>query len=214
MSHQSAVYCPRHVVILAHPEPASFNGLIADAYCDAVKACGQEAIVRDLYAMDFDPMLKGSERPAKNMFALSPDVVSELDIIRSADVFVTIFPIWFGMPPAALVGYVQRVLGAGVTAQQVLKGEADTVMRGKRLVSISTSGNSKAWLNKQNQTQSLRTILGEYLVHAFGLSNYEEMHFGETVEGLDQLFVDQLLDDVDRRARQICAAVAAGRSGT
>jgi NAD(P)H dehydrogenase (quinone) len=54
--------------------------------------------------------------------------------------------------------------------------------------------------------------MGEYLVHAFGFKDFDDLHFGETVEGLDQLFVDQLLADVDRRARKICTAVLADRA--
>ncbi|MDR7256412.1 NAD(P)H dehydrogenase (quinone) [Sphingomonas sp. BE270] len=211
MSHQPTAYRPRHVVVLAHPEPGGFNGLVADAYCETVRSCGQEAIIRDLYAMGFDPALKASERPGKQGFALSQEVITELDTIRSSDVFVAVYPIWFGMPPAMMVGYIQRVLGAGVTARQVQNRDGDTVTRDKRLVVISTSGNSKAWLNHEHQIQSLRTIMGEYLVNAFGFRDYEDLHFGETVEGLDQLFVDQLLADVDRRARSICAAVSADR---
>lgn len=212
MSHQPTAYRPRHVVILAHPEPGGFNGLVADAYCEAVRSCGQEAIVRDLYAMRFNPALEASERPGKEGFALSQDVISELDAIRSSDVFVAVYPIWFGMPPAMMVGYVQRVLGAGVTVRQVQDRDADTIMRGKRLVVISTSGNSKAWLNHEHQIQSLRSIMGEYLVHAFGFKAFDDLHFGETVEGLEQLFVDQLLADVDRHARKICAAVTTDRT--
>jgi NAD(P)H dehydrogenase (quinone) len=211
MSHQPAAYRPRHVVILAHPNPGSFNGLIAEAYCEAVRSCGQEAIIRDLYAMGFEPALQASERPAKSGFALSRDVISELEAIRGSDVFVTVFPIWFGMPPAMMVGYIDRVLGAGVTAGQMQDRDADTIMRGKRLVSITTSGNSKHWLNQQGQIQSLKTILGGYLLNAFGLRDYDDLHFGETVEGLEQTFVDQLFDDVDQRARSVCAAVAADR---
>lgn len=212
MSHQHTMYCPRHVVILAHPEPGGFNGLVADAYCEAVRSCGQEAIVRDLYALGFDPALKASERPGKEGFALSHDVIAELDAIRSSDVFVAVYPIWFGMPPAMMVGYIQRVLGAGVTARDVQERNADTVMRGKRLFTISSSGNSNAWMNQEHQIQSLRSILGEYLLHAFGFRDYEDLLFGETTEGLDQLFVDQLLADVDRRARRICVAVSADRT--
>lgn len=213
MSHQSNVYAARHVVVLAHPDAGSFNSLVADTYCEAVKSCGQDAIVRDLYALDFDPVLKASERPGKAGFSLSEDVMRELDAVRGSDVFVTVFPIWFGMPPAMMVGYIDRVLGSGVTARQVQERDADTVMRGKRLLSITTSGNSKSWLNHQDQMQSLRTILGGYLLNAFGLKEYQELHFGETVDGLEQEFVDQLLWDVAARARSICAAVAAERAG-
>ncbi|HEY0314973.1 MAG TPA: NAD(P)H-dependent oxidoreductase [Sphingomonas sp.] len=208
MSGQPAFYRPRHAVILAHPNPHSFDALVADNYCDAVRACGQEAIVRDLYALGFDPLLKSGERPGKPDFAISRDVEAELDVLRSSDVFVFVYPIWFGMPPAMMKGYVDRVLGAGVTARQVQDRSAVTLMRGKRLVSITSSGASKYWLNEERQMDSLRNVFGRYLLHAFGLKDYEDLHFGETVEGLSQDFVDENMAQVRDRARAICAAVA------
>jgi hypothetical protein len=42
MSEQPTSYKPRHVVVLAHPNPSSFNALVADAYCQSVMRCGQE----------------------------------------------------------------------------------------------------------------------------------------------------------------------------
>ena len=212
MSKQPAFYRPRHAVVLAHPDPNSFNGLVADAYCEAVRACGQEAIVRDLYALGFDPVLKDHERAATAGFHLSADVEAELDAIRGSDVLVLVYPIWFGMPPAMMKGYVDRVLGAGVTPDQVRHRTADTLLRGKRLVSITSSGASKVWLNDQGQMDSLRQVFGRYLLHAFGMKACEDLHFGETVEGLDQDYVDANLAQVGERARSVCAAVAAERA--
>jgi len=209
MSNQPASFRKRHVVVLAHPSSTSFNGLVADAYCEAVHACGQEAIVRDLYALGFDPILKDHERAGRAAFALSEDVKAELDIIHSSDVLVLIYPIWFGMPPAMLKGYIDRVLGAGITSREIRTGAIETVLRSQRLVSITSSGNSKSWLNEQHQLESLRTLAGRYLAHALGMKSFEDLHFGEIAEGLAQEYIDQNLSVVDTRARAICAAVLA-----
>jgi len=195
------------VVVLAHPNPSSFNGLVAGEYCRAVRECGQEPIVRDLYSMGFDPLLREEERPRKSGTTISPDVKREHDALRGSDVFVLVYPIWFGMPPAMMKGYVDRVLGAGVTAQQVEHGDAMTLMKDQRLVSITSSGASASWLKKQDQIESLRNVFGRYLVHAFDMKSYDDIHFGETVEGLSQDFIDPLLGRVEDFAKRICAAV-------
>lgn len=212
MSRQPAFYKPRHVVILAHPTAGSFNSLMADAYCEAVRACGQEAIVRDLYAMGFDPVLKDHERPGRQGFSLSSDVEAEHHAIRGSDVFVLVYPIWFGMPPAIMKGYIDRVLGAGVTPHDVRQRTALTLMKDRRLVSITSSAAPKSWLKRQGQVEALRNVLGRYLLHAFAMKDYEDLHFGETVEGLAQEYVDANLGVVDGRARDICEAVAAERT--
>ena len=68
----------RHVVILGHPAAQSFNASVAAAYCEAVEDCGQTAVLRDLYAIGFDPVLRDSERPGTADFAPAPDVAAEL----------------------------------------------------------------------------------------------------------------------------------------
>lgn len=103
----------RHTVILCHPEPHSFTHVIANAYCDVVRAAGQDVILRDLYALGFDPVLKGYERPTIENPVRSHDVTAELEIISGSDVFVLIYPIWFGSPPAMMKGYIERIFGAG-----------------------------------------------------------------------------------------------------
>ena len=94
-----AAHTGRHAVILCHPDPDSFDHSIARAYCDAVRVCGQEAILRDLYAIRFDPVLKADERSTLPHPARSDDVRAELDAIAGSDIFVLIYPIWFGTAP-------------------------------------------------------------------------------------------------------------------
>lgn len=203
--------CPRHVVVLAHPDPQSFNAIIANTYCETVRACGQEAVLRDLYAIGFDPVLKDSERPGTRGFALSKDVQDELAAIDGGDVFILVYPIWFGMPPAMMKGYIDRVLGTGVTHREIRDRAAQGVLRNKRMISITTSGTREVWLDEQAQIESLKNVLSRYLSNAFGAKSVEHLQFGGITEGFSKRFIDQNLQDVRDRARKVCATVAAER---
>jgi len=213
MSDQPTWSPPRHVVILAHPDPHSFNAAVAEAYCETVRACGQEAIVRDLYAMGFDPVLKDAERPAKHAIVLSPDVSAELDAIRGADIYTLIYPIWFAMPPAMMKGYIDRVLGAGVTAQDIQHHAGEGVLSRRHMLSITSSGAREIWLDEQAQVESLRNVFSRYLFHAFAMASCEHLHLGGIVEGFSKRFIDEDLRDVHERARRVCAMLAAERHG-
>lgn len=200
----------RHVVILAHPNAKSFNATVAETYRRAVEEHGQEVVVRDLYALGFDPILKASERPGPDLMEASPDVREELDIVAGTDVLVLVYPIWFGMPPAMMKGYIDRVLGYAVTPRSVQGRHGNGLLTDSRLLSITSSGARQAWLAEQGQEMSLQT-LDAYLEHGFGMKSSEHLHFGGVVEGLSQRFVDQNLYDVTQRARHLCAALVADR---
>jgi len=202
-----------HVVILAHPDPSSFNAAIARTYCDQVRECGQRALVRDLYAMAFDPLLKNAERADRRGMALAPDVRDELDALSGSDVIVLVYPVWFGMPPAMLIGYIDRVVGAGVTPQQVQQRAAQGPLTAGHMLTITTSGAPEAWLHEQGQVQSLRDLATRYLFRAFSMKSADYLHIGGIAEDLPRPAADQYLAQVRDKARVICERIAVERYG-
>ncbi|WP_156405463.1 NAD(P)H-dependent oxidoreductase [Sphingomonas sp. Root710] len=203
----------RHAVILAHPDAHSFNAAIAQTYCDTVRDQGQEFVLRDLYRMGFDPVLREEEQPGAPGFHVSADVRAELEALEGSDIFTFIYPIWFGMPPAILKGYIDRVVGSGVTVSQIRKRHGQGLLSAAHLLCITTSGAPEAWLNEQGQVQALREISTRYLFRAFAMKSARTMHIGGIVEGLGKLFADRHLNDVREEARAVCARLYAERRG-
>ena len=99
----------KHAVILAHPARKSLNAAIARTYAEAVKRLGHEVVVRNLYAMRFDPWLKASEIPGPRAPVFRSDVLREREGLADVDVFVLVYPLWFNAPLAILKGYIDRV---------------------------------------------------------------------------------------------------------
>ena len=44
------------LIVLAHPEPKSFNGAMKDAAVETLERAGHTVIVSDLYAQKFNPV--------------------------------------------------------------------------------------------------------------------------------------------------------------
>lgn len=197
----------RHAVILCHPDPDSFNASVAERYCQSVREVGHEVILRDLYRMDFDPVLKSNERPHLGTMAIADDVAAEIDEIRSADVFVLVYPIWFGTPPAMLKGYVERVFGAGFDHRAMREPKRHSFMADKHLVSLSSSGNSIQWFEEQGAWLSLRNVFDHYLATAFSMASEEHIHFSNIVEPMTAHNIDVELQRVSEFAQKICAGL-------
>jgi NAD(P)H dehydrogenase (quinone) len=196
-----------HVVVLCHPDKDSFNAAVAAKYCEVVKANGQAVVVRDLYKMNFDPILKLREIPGRDDFAISPDVKAEWSILNDASALVFIYPIWFGAPPAMLKGYVDRVLGSGF-GHRAVRDRAQHRLKGKSFLSFSSSGNSKPWLEEQGSWLSLRYGFDVYLEHAFSMESATHAHFDSIVKGLDVRYVNENLLTVATRTKSLCATLA------
>ena len=202
----------RHVVVFCHPEADSFNGAVAAKYCAVVQECGQEAVLHDLYDMRFDPVLRTEERPGTRAFFQSPHVAYELNQLAEAAVIVLVYPIWFGLPPAMLKGYVDRVLGSDFSYGQVHDRDAKSKIAGAHLLSFTSSGTSQVWLEEQGQWQSLIQVFDRYLQRAFSMASTDHVHFASIVEGLSERIFRQHMDQVGQAARKSCAMVSAEQS--
>ena len=203
---------PKHAVIVSHPEPDSFTMAVARTYCAAVEAQGQTAILRDLYRMNFDPVLKAAERPGTQPFHPSPDVEAELERLAGSGAFVLVYPIWFGTPPAMIKGYVERVLGAGTAVDSIthhLNQPLHPLLGGKRLLSFSSSGASRQWLEAQGAWLSLQTIFDGYLARAFWMSTPDHIHFESVHEGMSEDLANSHMSEVKMRAAAMCGSLAA-----
>lgn len=109
------------MLLLAHPR--------ADSYCHAIAACigerllslGHEVRSHDLYVERFDPLLTADEshtsgETVESILAREPDPVIALhrEELRQAESLVVVHPNWWGMPPAILTGWIDRVVVPGV----------------------------------------------------------------------------------------------------
>jgi len=189
----------KHAIIVCHPEEHSFTRSMADRYAEAVRAHGHETILRDLYRMKFDPVLTAAERKG----VPGDDVTKEWAALGKVDVYVLVYPIWFGTPPAMLTGYIDRVFGAGRIRGRGKQGDAGELLAGKRLVSLTASGSMRAWLSEKGVLGSLRTVYDRYFADVFGFEETHRYHFDGIVEDLPERDVAMFLHDVEKAAREV-----------
>jgi putative NADPH-quinone reductase len=103
-------------VYLAHPRPGSFNHALFDAVVAELRAHGAEVLAHDLCAEGFPPVLTAGETETVRASDEAPDpqVALHRAEVATLDAMVFVHPNWWGMPPAVLTGWVQRVLVPGV----------------------------------------------------------------------------------------------------
>jgi NAD(P)H dehydrogenase (quinone) len=147
------------LIVLAHPDPKSFNGAWANATRRACKHLGDTVLFSDLVAMGFDPVERASHYPhqkTENSFdplkaqeeaakkhRLPEDVRLEIEKLQRADRVVFHFPVWWFAPPAILKGWFDRVLAHG--ALHTVESRFDTgQFRGKTALFCVTTGSQSA----------------------------------------------------------------------
>lgn len=131
----------RILMLLAHPDPASFNHAIARAVADALEVRGHHVALRDLYGEGFDALLPASEFARAAL--LDAAIESHCAELAEAEGIVVVHPNWWGMPPAALVGWVDRVVRPGVAYEFVAGDSGEGVpvglLRARTALVLNTS---------------------------------------------------------------------------
>jgi NAD(P)H dehydrogenase (quinone) len=189
----------KHAIIACHPLKKSFTLAVAERYADAVGKHGHEVILRDLYRIGFNPVLKAKERQGEP----AADVVREWGHLGKPDVFVLVYPIWFGTPPAILKGYIDRVFGAGRTRGTGGEGGSREMLAGRRLVSLTSSGSHRAWLSEKGVLGSLRTVYDRYFAEVFGFTETHHYHFDGVTAETPEREIRMHLGNVEKAAREV-----------
>lgn len=148
-------------VVLAHPEPQSFNAAMFRTAVEILRDAGHEVATSDLYALPFDPVsdrrnftsVKDAayfkqqieELHAAEVGGFAPDLEAELQKLEACDLMVWQFPLWWFGLPAILKGWVDRVFAMGRTYGGGRIYDTG-VFRGKRaMLSLTTGGPAEAY---------------------------------------------------------------------
>jgi len=148
-------------VVLAHPEPQSFNAAMFHTAVQTLRDAGHVVATSDLYALGFDPVssrlnftttkdpgylkLQLEEMHATEHDGFAADLEAEMAKLEACDLMIWQFPLWWFGLPGILKGWVDRVFAMG----RMYGGGRiydSGVFRGKRAVlSLTTGGPREAY---------------------------------------------------------------------
>jgi NAD(P)H dehydrogenase (quinone) len=173
-------------VILAHPDPESFNHAIARTVVGQLKKKGHEIFFHDLYDENFDPILSGEEIP-KN--ALFPEAIrNHCEEIVEADGVVIVHPNWWGQPPAILKGWIDRVIRPGVAYEFLEEDSGEGVPKGllkAKVAVILNTSNTESERERNVFGDPLETIWKNCVFGLCGVDKVYRRTFSVIVTGTE-----------------------------
>lgn len=167
-------------VILGHPYLRSFNHAIARRVVAALESAGHKVDFHDLYQERFDPVITGPELAADEV-TLNPLVVEHCREIALADGVVVIHPNWWGMPPAILKGWVDRVLRPDVAYRFAEDDDGSGIPDGllaARAAVVLTTSNTPEKREREVFGDPLETIWRNCIFRFCGVANVVRRNFG------------------------------------
>ena len=165
-------------VILAHPDTSSFNHAIANTTVETLRKKGHEVFYHDLYQENFDPLLPAREIPKD--VPLPTEIERHCDETAEADGFVIIHPNWWGMPPAILTGWVDRIIRPGLAYEflETDNGEGVPIglLKARKAIVFNTS-NTETVREKTAFLDPLETIWKNCIFDLCGIQDFHRKMF-------------------------------------
>jgi NAD(P)H dehydrogenase (quinone) len=160
----------RVLVVVAHPNPASYCHALAAAAERGLIGAGHQVDIIDLEADDFRAEMSLEERRAYHSGEPVVDTVvaRHVELVRAAEALVFVYPTWWSGLPAVLKGWLDRVLVEGVAfvfderSHRVRPG----LRRVRHIVGVSTYGSSRRYVRLINDNG--RRMLHRSLVLSTG----------------------------------------------
>jgi NAD(P)H dehydrogenase (quinone) len=170
------------LIVLAHPDSASFNAAIGRTACETLVQDGHVVDFHDLYAERFDPLLQSGEIPKDA--GLDPVIRRHCEEIAQADGIVVVHPNWWGQPPAILTGWVDRVMRPGTAYEFLEEDDGEGVPRGllkARAALVFNTSNTAPEREQAVFGDPLERIWKDCIFDLCGVSHFCRKTFGVMV---------------------------------
>ncbi|MBP1989873.1 NAD(P)H-dependent oxidoreductase [Paenibacillus eucommiae] len=128
------------LVIYTHP---NHNSLSYAFLQNVIKGIGENSHIKeldvlDLYEEEFDPILVFNEHKRRRDMHAEPSLEKYRQQIIWADKIVFVYPIWWGRPPAMLMGYIDQMFASNFAYRDKGGLLPEGLLKGKSVVCISS----------------------------------------------------------------------------
>ncbi|MFO1445115.1 NAD(P)H-dependent oxidoreductase [Bacillus sp. Bva_UNVM-123] len=154
----------------------------------------KEIKILDLYEEGFNPLLVFNEHKRRRDMYRDPLLEKYREQITWADQLVFVYPIWWGRPPAMLLGYIDQLFSSNFAYKDKKGLLPEGLLKGKSVVCVSTmKGPTKyplLWLNNAHKIlmkKALFNYVGIKRVKFFEFGNMESSK-GRQIVKLDKVY--------------------------
>ncbi|MWC29699.1 NAD(P)H-dependent oxidoreductase [Paenibacillus sp. MMS18-CY102] len=167
------------LIIYTHPTHESLSYAFLQKTIEGIgeNPNSGEMQVLDLYAEGFNPLLVFNENKRRRDMHKDPELERYREQLLWADRIVMIYPIWWGRPPAMLLGYIDQLFASNFAYRDTGGLLAEGLLKGKTAVCISVMKGPAFyplyWLNNAH-----KVLMRKALFRWVGIKKVKFFEFG------------------------------------
>lgn len=144
------------LIVYAHPNKTGHCGYILKQVERYLVAHKKFYDLLDLYAENYDPVLKKEEHYTSGNYHLATDTLKYQALLKKHSEFIVIYPTWWNAAPAILKGWFDRVLTSKF-AFEYINGRPHGCLSGRGVV-ITTTGGPAIYSKLFGGSRSLKVV--------------------------------------------------------
>ena len=156
---------PAKKILIINGNPArlrtTYSAALAGNYLHHAESGGHSVVSMKLSELAFDPIQHEGYAKAQ---PLELDLIKLREAMVAADPWVLIFPLWYGLPPALVKGFIERIFTKGFAFEyEGLYPVPLPILKGKTVRVIITCGMPSFvyhWLSGKPTNKALQTLFG------------------------------------------------------
>ncbi len=184
----------KHLIIYSHFNKDSFASSIKDVIREQLIKSGHEVIIRDLYELDFNPVLSLEDKQIMMGGAMPEDIKKEQDILSSADYVHFVFPIWWTGLPAMVKGYIDRVFTYG-WAYEMRDGNIVGLLN-KKMTIVNTHGFPSEYYTQVGMYDAFKNTIVNGIFNFSGFEVVKHHLFG-SIPYIDDTARKEILKEIE-----------------
>lgn len=166
----------KHLIIYVNPDEKSFSHEIKEYVKEYSLKKGHEVEVRDLYKINFNPVLSLEDLEGLEKNEIPDDVRIEREYLEWADFITFVYPIWWQIP-AMMKGYFDRILAYGYAYK--LDGRKPTgLLPHLKVLKYNPMGTPRSVYEKNGLRQAYEKAIDKGIIESTGLRIVDSILFG------------------------------------
>lgn len=128
------------LVIYTHPNHQSLSYVFLQKVIDGSREnpSVEDVKVLNLYEEQFDPRLLFNKTKRRRDMHRDPELEKYRQLLIWADKLIFVYPIWWGRPPAMLMGFIDRMFASNFAYQDTGGLLPKGMLQGRSVVCVST----------------------------------------------------------------------------
>jgi NAD(P)H dehydrogenase (quinone) len=191
----------KHLIIISLHRDEGFLTKGVEQLSEKLQQNGEEVRFRNLYEINFNPVLTSDDFEALRTGKLPKDIEKEQEYILQAEYLWFVFPVWWTSMPAMLKGYIDRIFLNGF-AYRLVNDRPVGLLKDKKVIILNSMGMSREEYLRSGMFKAMELTIDRGIFEFAGMEIIAHRYF-TSIMSADEYTRKAYLKEIEELANTV-----------